>query len=390
MEVQDPVREGGQRGRADDSHVARQHDQLGRDRGQRLGEDPVLVRASRVVAAWRRRQQQCLDPLLHRPVQRRALAVGEDQGDLRVQRAAHRRRLQRAQVAARSRNSHRDPMSQRRSSSNSSGDAGSSRRIRTPNSALPALLTSSRRRPPRPRCRRRPDCDRRFGRVAGTAQTMPRPPLNVERSSGRRETAETPISRMTEGIGQLPGNTRAPSAFGQHPRHVAGQAAAGDVGYTTQLRARFGEAPPQPQDRLRVDARRRQQNLAERAASRLGLRGGVRAEDPAQQLSVVLAEVQVVLGERCAARASSRWSAGRTTASRSARPQPAPRSRPSAGRAPRRRRRSPRGRSRRVPSGPGARRSRRRSASSRPGRSRRRLTATSDATRSGKRRPTAT
>ena len=78
MRVEDPAVEGGEDGRADDPHVAGQHDRVdgGRDKG--LGQ-------RRVVAT---RNEGGLDPLLRRPVERRAGAIGEDEGDLAAELAA--------------------------------------------------------------------------------------------------------------------------------------------------------------------------------------------------------------------------------------------------------------------------------------------------------------
>ncbi len=110
VEVDHPARERGQHRRPRDPHVARQNDQLRRDGRDRLGEDAVFGGPGGVIAPWRRRHEQRLDPLLHGPVQGGTRTIGEDQGYLRVERAARHHGVQGTQVAAGSRNANRDPM----------------------------------------------------------------------------------------------------------------------------------------------------------------------------------------------------------------------------------------------------------------------------------------
>ena len=110
VQIEKPALEGRQHRRPDDAHVARQHDQLRSDGRQGLSEEAVLLGPSGLVATWRRRYQERLDPLLHGPVQRRARAIGEDQGYLGVERATLGDGVQGTQVAAGSRDADRDPM----------------------------------------------------------------------------------------------------------------------------------------------------------------------------------------------------------------------------------------------------------------------------------------
>ena len=98
VRVEDPAAERGQDGRPDDPHVAGEDDDVDPDRGERR-------RERRVVAAG---DERGLDPLLRRPVERRAVAIGEDEHDLAAELAPARRGRQRPQVRARPRDADRD------------------------------------------------------------------------------------------------------------------------------------------------------------------------------------------------------------------------------------------------------------------------------------------
>ena len=87
--VEDPARERREHGRPDDPHVAGQDDDVGPRTGQERR------RARRVVAA---RDERGLDPLLRRPVERRARPIGEHEDDLAAELAARGGRRQRPQV----------------------------------------------------------------------------------------------------------------------------------------------------------------------------------------------------------------------------------------------------------------------------------------------------
>ena len=132
----------------------------------------------------------------------------------------------------------------------------------------------------RPRGSRAPRSAR--GTAAGATTTIiPRPPLNVARSSASSSPPSAPNRRMTDGIGQRAGSTRTPRSVGQGARHVAGQSAAGDVGEAVDVvpgrdqRARGRPGPPG------VDPRRRQQDVAERRQRRAPARPPGIASRPA-------------------------------------------------------------------------------------------------------------
>ncbi len=99
MDVEDPPAERRQHPRPDDAHVARQDDDLGPDRGQRLLERGVVAT----------RHQGGLEAALGRPVERRTWPVGEDEFDLAAEATAFGGRRQRPQVRARPRHADRDP-----------------------------------------------------------------------------------------------------------------------------------------------------------------------------------------------------------------------------------------------------------------------------------------
>ena len=270
MGVEDPAGERAEHRRPDDPHVAGEDDDVRprRPRGRR---------ASGVVGAAAGHERG-VDPLLRRPVERRAGPIGEDEHDLAAELAARRRREERPQVATRRRTPR--PRSGRSSTRSAALERSARRRA--------VARRRPRRRPP-PRARRRASAvERRVDRRRGDDDDHPdaaverRPQLVVARA--RRARA---MSRMTDGIGQRSGSSRAPKVRRQRPRHVAGQAAAGDVGEAAEVRgrprssvARGARGPPG------VDPRRRQQHLAERRAARarapraIAARGRLAAERP--------------------------------------------------------------------------------------------------------------
>ena len=99
MDVEDPAAERRQHPRPDDAHVARQDDDLGADRGQRLLERGIVAT----------RDQGGLEPALGRPIERRTRPVGEDEYDPAAEPAAFGGRRQRPQVRARPGDADRDP-----------------------------------------------------------------------------------------------------------------------------------------------------------------------------------------------------------------------------------------------------------------------------------------
>ena len=134
MRVEDAAGERGEDLRSDQPHVAGEHDRIGRDGLERLGERGI-------VAA---RDERRVDPLLRRPVERRALAIGEDEHDLRPEGAAVGCGGECAQVRPRPGHADRDPAAHpRRSSgpsayrppSSSTGTTSPIRRASSPSAA---------------------------------------------------------------------------------------------------------------------------------------------------------------------------------------------------------------------------------------------------------------
>ena len=99
VRVEDPTGERGEDRGSHDPHVAGQDHRVRADGLERGGQ-------RRVVAAW---DERGLDPLLGRPVERRAGTVGEDEDDPAAQLSAVRRGGQRPQVRARARDADGDP-----------------------------------------------------------------------------------------------------------------------------------------------------------------------------------------------------------------------------------------------------------------------------------------
>ena len=97
--VEDPPGVSGEDRRPDDPHVAREDDDIRRGSGQGLGHG--IVGAARDDGG--------VDPLLRRPVDRRARPVRDDEHDVSAELAARRGRVERPQVAAGARDRDRDP-----------------------------------------------------------------------------------------------------------------------------------------------------------------------------------------------------------------------------------------------------------------------------------------
>ena len=109
VRVEDPAREGSQDARADDPHVAGEHDQLDGGRLQRFGEGGIVRGPISWILRDGRGHERRVDPLLGRPVERGTGAIGEDEDDRPAELGAIRRRSQRAQVRARARDTDGDP-----------------------------------------------------------------------------------------------------------------------------------------------------------------------------------------------------------------------------------------------------------------------------------------
>ena len=97
--VDDPPLVGREDRRPDQPHVAGEHDDVGPDACEGLGEGRVVAIAD----------QRGPDPLLHGPVEGRTRPVRKDQHDVATELATGRRRLQRPQVGPGTRHADRDP-----------------------------------------------------------------------------------------------------------------------------------------------------------------------------------------------------------------------------------------------------------------------------------------
>ena len=184
---------------------------------RRAAGSPARTRASpdaeasashtRVVAAPG--DQRRVDPLLRGPVERRAGSIGDDQRDVATELAASSRADQRPQVRAgattRDREAVTRPLTRQRD---------------------PPRTAPRRARPSRPPRRSPSDSTPAAPRIASAASTsagattttIPRPPLNVARSSSSAMPPRAPSQRMTDGIRQRAGRAGRP---GRRPASAA-------------------------------------------------------------------------------------------------------------------------------------------------------------------------
>ena len=109
------------------------------------------------------------------------------------------------------------------------------------------------------------ELDRRLARcAAGTMTTMPMPQLKVRYISRRVDARRRAAASRTPGrAASAPRRARASSAIRQHARDVVGEAAAGDVRQAVHRQRRH-----QREQRLHVDAGRRQQRVGQRLRRR--------------------------------------------------------------------------------------------------------------------------
>ena len=300
MRVEDPPGERGEDRRPDDPHVAGEDDRVDPDGGQRLGQ-------RRVVAA---RDERGLDPLLRRPVERRARPVGEDEDDRR-RRARRDRRPRRAPAGSTPR------PTRRRRSGRSTGAL--ERPLDVAGAADRLDRRSPRRRPsPRSRTRRSPPIAAATA-AAGSTTTIPSPPLNVARSSASSRPPSAPNSRMTDGIVQRAGSSRAARPSGRARGTLPGRPP--PVMWAMPWRSRAGrpDRGPRRQDRLRVDPGRRQEDLAERRHRLVRGGGDGSRPSPRRRATGAAAPGTARRGRGPTARAApgparTRSRAGRTTA----------------------------------------------------------------------------
>src|SRR5665811_1318215 len=202
VDIDDWALHAGKRLGAEDTHVAGQHYQLRPDRGQRFGQDIVGRRPLLRLAELGNGHDQGVYPLLHRPLDGGAIAIGEDEGDLGVQSAPLGGGLQGPQVAAETRNSNRDSMchaipryiSEYLAADESTATTKPMGQAGRPSSArLESVLSTA---------------------LDGTTATIPSPPLNVDLSSASDRPPSAPMSRIIDGIGHAAGLTRAASPSG--------------------------------------------------------------------------------------------------------------------------------------------------------------------------------
>ncbi len=100
-----------QRGRANDAHVAGQHDEVGTGGRQGRRKGRVLRAAGRRVGRSGGRDQGGVDPPFRGPLEGRAGAVGEDEPDRAAELAPLSGRHQRPEVRAGTRHPDGDPRS---------------------------------------------------------------------------------------------------------------------------------------------------------------------------------------------------------------------------------------------------------------------------------------
>ena len=283
VDVEDPAGERGEHPRSDEPQVAGEDEHVGLDRGQR-------VREHLVVAA---RDEDRLDPLLRRPVERRAGAVGEHERD--------RRRP--ARLGPRSRRApggwSRSPRRRRRSDAGRclvpAHDVASA--YRSPPIAS-RRTTSPMTQAGTPRARARSTV--RVAAAAGTMTTIPmpaverRPQLVVLERADRAQEPHHGRHRPRAGVQPRTEGLR------QRPWHVARQPAAGDVRHAADVVARGHQRLADRQHVPGIDPGRRQQHLAEGRE----LVGGLRrqqpvrrrvAQHPPEQHLVRPAQVEIVL-----------------------------------------------------------------------------------------------
>ena len=110
VDVQDPAGERRQHGRADEPHEAGKDDGVGADSRERRGQGPVGLRPLRRLARREPGKERGLEAGFGRPIEGRARAVGEDEGDRRGQRAPCDARLEGAEVRPAPRDPDRDPL----------------------------------------------------------------------------------------------------------------------------------------------------------------------------------------------------------------------------------------------------------------------------------------
>ena len=139
------------------------------------------------------------------------VAIGEDQHDLAAELAAARRSSERPQVRAGPRDADRDAAGAASRDRHSSGslDVADRRRVAASTTSPTTTAGTPSRLERSGRAARRPP--------AAATTTIPSPPLNVARSSSSSSPPSAPNRRMTDGIGQRAGSSRAAEALGRAP-----------------------------------------------------------------------------------------------------------------------------------------------------------------------------
>ena len=242
MRVHDPLRERSEGDRADDAHVAGEDHQVDRGRAQGRGQERVLGGAGGLVTLWQpRARAPSRSPA--RPPSR-----GRGRRGRRTTRTTAPPSAPRSAAATSARRFEPGP----RDADRDPPPAGVTDRL---------LRVSA----PRRSVGRHDLADAPGGNRLGlqrpqsssstasgaTTTIIPSPPLKVARSSSSSSPPRAPNRRITDGIGQRAGSSRAASPAGQRPRHVARQSAAGDVGDPTERPSVRLERVAQPEDRRR-------------------------------------------------------------------------------------------------------------------------------------------
>ncbi len=279
MGVDDPTGERGEDRRSDETEVAGEDDDIGLDRAERRGEGLIVIVPGPSARRVRERHEGCLDPLLGGPVEGRARPIGEDEHEIGLERAALDRPGERLEIAPGAADADRDPAAavgrdrlirgRPPRTDHLGGDGALEWRLHVATSELlgggdladePGRLAGRLEVGDGFRDRGARDDDHH-----AEAAVERRPELRLGQSAERPDQAHD--------AGQRPASRVEPRAQSrrQGPRHVAGEAAAGDVGDAAELGSGRVERVAEAEDRPGVDPRRGQEDVAERRQGVSGL-----------------------------------------------------------------------------------------------------------------------
>ena len=244
--------------RTDDAHVAGEDDDIDRCGRERLREGRVGVGPFGRIRAPRPGSEGGVDPLLRRPVERRAVAVREDEHDLAAELAAAGRRGEGPQVAPGAGDADRDPAAHRSPTGTASGHAPWSR----PSTYRAAELVRGDDLADEDRVRAGPAISAGDG-LRGDDDHHPEPAVERRPELAVLDPAKRPEQAHDRGHPPAPRVEPRAEPARECPGHVAGQAAARDVGEAAEVVAGRPQRRAGRQDAPRVDPGRREQDLAE-------------------------------------------------------------------------------------------------------------------------------